>query len=80
MADFSGPAEEFLYLIIPCVIHFVSQVTNVETVTKTSPMEPRNSMRIQPLLLSRTVRPGAATLTNRTSLAFPCHFFKVLIF
>lgn len=44
MADFGGPAEEFLYLIIPDVIHFVSQVTNPEIVTKTSPVKPRNSM------------------------------------
>lgn len=44
MADFSGPGEEFLYLIIAYVIYFVSQVTNVETVTKTSRMKPRNFM------------------------------------
>lgn len=77
MADFSGPAEEFLYLIIPYIIHFVSQVKNV---TKTSPMKPRSSMWIQPLLLSGTVRPETEALANRTGFAFPCHFKKYLFF
>lgn len=80
MADFSGPAEEFLYLIIPYVIHFVSQVTNVETVTKTSPVKPRNSMWTQPLLPSGTARLETEALTNRNSFAFPCHFLKYLFF
>lgn len=80
MADFSGTAEEFLYLIVVCVIHFVSQVTNVETVTKIFPMKPRNFIWLQPLLLSGTIRPETEALTNRTGFAFPCHFKKYLFF
>lgn len=53
VADFSGPAEEFLYLIIAYIIHFVSQLINIGTLTKTFPMKLKNFVWIQPLLWVR---------------------------
>lgn len=81
VADFSGPAEGFLYLIIAYVIHFVSQLTNVETLTKTFPMKEAKELHVNTTPpMSGTLRPEPEELTSRTGFAFHCHCKKYLLF
>lgn len=64
VADFSGPAEEFLYLTIAYITHFVSQVTNVRDSNKDFPYKVKE--------LCGTSRLESEELINRSGFAFHC--------